>query len=132
MLPLPAAWAYEEGLPTETGIPVFWDSTTQLAVGQEMIQYIPSQPGTGQRSQFQFQGATQAPPVSQAGQSVGRGRGRGPQAGTSGVQGCVYTITQQFESADQPVIQGTFCYLAYRQECYLIMVRRIHSLLHQL
>ena len=25
-----------------------------------------------------------------------------------------------------------FCYLAYGQECYLILVRRIHSLLNQL
>ena len=39
---------------------------------------------------------------------MGRGKGRGPQAGTSGVQGCVYAITPQAESADQPVIQGTF------------------------
>ena len=38
----------------------------------------------------------------------------------------------QAESADQPVIQGAFCYLAYGQECYLILVRRIHSSLHQL
>ena len=39
---------------------------------------------------------------------MGRGRGRGPQAGTSGVQGRVYVITPQTESADQTVIQGTF------------------------
>ena len=39
---------------------------------------------------------------------MGRGRGRGPQAGTSGVQGCVYAITPPAESADHPVIQGTF------------------------
>ena len=39
---------------------------------------------------------------------MGRGRGRGPQAGTSGVQGLVYAVTPQDESADQPVIQGTF------------------------
>ena len=39
---------------------------------------------------------------------MGRGRGRCPQAGTSGVQGHVYAITPQAESADQPVIQGTF------------------------
>ena len=39
---------------------------------------------------------------------MGRGRGRGPQAGTSGVQGLVYAIKPQAESADQPVIQGTF------------------------
>ena len=38
----------------------------------------------------------------------------------------------QAESADQIVIQGTFCYLAYRQECYFILVRRIHLSLHQL
>ena len=39
---------------------------------------------------------------------MGRGRGRGPQAGTSGVQGRVYAVTPQVESTDQPVIQGTF------------------------
>ena len=39
---------------------------------------------------------------------MGRGRGRGPQAGTSGVKGRVYAITSQAESADQIVIQGTF------------------------
>ena len=39
---------------------------------------------------------------------MGQGRGGGPQVGTSGVQGRVYAITPQAESADQPVIQGTF------------------------
>ena len=39
---------------------------------------------------------------------MGRGRGRGPQAGTSRVQGHVYAITPPVESADEPVIQGTF------------------------
>ena len=39
---------------------------------------------------------------------MGRGRGRGPQAGTSGVQGRVYAVIPQAESADQPVIQDTF------------------------
>ena len=39
---------------------------------------------------------------------MARGRGRGPQTRTLGVQGRVYTITSQDESADQPVIQGTF------------------------
>ena len=39
---------------------------------------------------------------------MGRGKGRGPQAGTSRVQGRVYAITPQAESAYQPVIQGTF------------------------
>ena len=39
---------------------------------------------------------------------MGRGRGRGPQAGTSRVQGLVYDVTPRAESVDQPVIQGTF------------------------
>ena len=37
-----------------------------------------------------------------------RGKGRGPQAGTSGVQGRVYAVTPRVESTDQPVIQSTF------------------------
>ena len=89
----------------------FGTAQSQSVVRQERIQYISPQPGTGQMSQFQFQGATRAPPVSQAGlrgQSMGRGRGRGPQAGMSGVQGRVHAITSPAESADQPVIQGTF------------------------
>ena len=39
---------------------------------------------------------------------MGRGRGRGPYVGTSGIQGRVYAITPSAESADHPVIQGTF------------------------
>ena len=80
-------------------------------VGQERIQYIPPQIGTGQRSQFQSQGAARAPPVTQAGQRGqvrGRGRGRGPYARTSTVQGRVYVVIPSAQSADQPVIQGTF------------------------
>ena len=30
MLPLSAAWTHEEGLPLETGIPEFWDSTVPV------------------------------------------------------------------------------------------------------
>ena len=89
----------------------FGTAQSQSVVGQERIQYVPPQHGTCQRSQSQFQGATRAPHISQAGprgQSMGRGRGRGPQAGTLGVQGSVYAITPQAESADQVAIQGTF------------------------
>ena len=39
---------------------------------------------------------------------MGRGKGRGLQAETSGVQGRVYAVTLQVELADQPVIQSTF------------------------
>ena len=39
---------------------------------------------------------------------MGRGKGQGPRVGMSGVQGRVYAITPQAESADQLVIQGRF------------------------
>ena len=74
--------------PQRQGSQGFGTAQSQSVVGQERIHYISPQPGTGQRSQSPFQGATQAPPISQVGprgQSMGRGRGRGPQAGTSGV-----------------------------------------------
>ena len=80
-------------------------------MGQERIQYIPPQPSIGQRSKNQFHGAARSPLVTQAGkrgQVMGRGRGRGPQAGTSGVQARVYAVIPPAEPANQPVIQGTF------------------------
>ena len=39
---------------------------------------------------------------------MGRGRGRGPQAGTSGIQALVYTLTSPVEPIEQPIIHGTF------------------------
>ena len=39
---------------------------------------------------------------------MGRGRGRGPQVGTSGVQGRFYAVTSPTKPAEHPIIQGTF------------------------
>ena len=39
---------------------------------------------------------------------MGRGRGQGPQVGTLGTQGRVYTVTPQTEPTDPLVIQGMF------------------------
>ena len=74
--------------PQRQGSQGFGTAQSQSVEGQERIQYVPPQHGTGQRSQSQFQGAMRAPHISQAGprgQSVSRGRGQGPQARTSGV-----------------------------------------------
>ena len=73
--------------PQRQGSQGFGTAQSQSVVGQERIQYVPPQRETGQRGQSQFQGATRAPHISQAGprgRSMGRGRGRGPQARTSG------------------------------------------------
>ena len=71
--------------PRRQGSQGFGTAQSQLVAGQERIQYVPPQHGTGQRGQSQFQGATRAPHISQAGprgQSMDRGRGRDPQART--------------------------------------------------
>ena len=67
------------GLPQGQGSQDFGTMHSQLAVGQESIQFIPLHPSTGQRNQFRFRGAIQALPatqICQRGQSVGRSQGQ--------------------------------------------------------
>ena len=111
MLPLSTAWTHEEGLPPETGISRFWDSTFLISskTGEDTVRssttrYRPEEPIPVSGSYTGTSHFTGRP----RGQSMGTGRGRGPQTGTSGIQGHVYTITPQVEPADHPVIQGTF------------------------
>ena len=111
VLPLPAAWTHEEGLPPEIGIPGFRDSIVPVdgRTGEDTIhistaRYRSKEPFSDSgsyTSTSHFTGRPERP-------EYGRGRGRGPHAGTSKVQRRVYAITPQAESADQPVIQGTF------------------------
>ena len=53
---------------------------SQLAVGQESIQFIPPHPSTGQRNQFQFRGVIQALSKAQIGK---RGLECGLKSGTN-------------------------------------------------
>ena len=72
--------------PQRQGSQDFGTAQSQLAVEQESIQFIPPHLSTGQRNQFQFRGAIQAPStaqVGQRGQSVGRGQVKDSQVGTS-------------------------------------------------
>ena len=57
MLPLSTAWTYEEGLPLETGIPGFWDSTVPVSsrtredtVRSSTARYRPERPVIVSRS----------------------------------------------------------------------------------
>ena len=64
-----------DGIAPEIGIPRLGTMQSQLAVGQESIQFIPLHPSAGQRNQFRFRDAMQALPaiqIGQRGQSVGR------------------------------------------------------------
>ena len=67
------------GWPQRQGSQDFGTMQSQLAVGQESIQFIPPYPSTGQRNQFRFRGAIQALPaaqIGQRGQSVSRSQGQ--------------------------------------------------------
>ena len=67
------------GFPQRQGSQDFGTMQSQLAVGHDSIQFIPPDPSTGQRNQFQFRGAIQALPatqIGQRGQSVGRSQGQ--------------------------------------------------------
>ena len=76
--------------PKRQGFQEFGTAQSQLVVEQESIQFIPPHPSTGQRNQFQFRSAIQAPSVAQMGQrgqSVGQGQVQDSQAGTSSQAG---------------------------------------------
>ena len=53
--------------PQRQGSQDFRTAQSQLTVEQESVQFIPPHPSTGQRNQFQFRGAIQAPSATQVG-----------------------------------------------------------------
>ena len=69
-----------DGITPETGIPRLWDNAVPVSGRTgEYTKFIPPHPSTGQRNQFQFQGAIQALPITQVGrrsQSVGQSQGQ--------------------------------------------------------
>ena len=67
MFPLPAARAYEKGLPLEAGSPGLGTVQSQSVEGQEQIQFVSPHPNMGQRDQYQSQSSAQAPSTSQTG-----------------------------------------------------------------
>ena len=74
--------------PQRQGSQGFGTAQSQSAVEQERTQFIPPPPNMGKGNKYQFQGATLTPSTSQTGhigqgQSVGRGRPRDLQAGSS-------------------------------------------------
>ena len=89
--------------PKRQGSQDFETAQSQLAIGQQRVQFIPPHPNMGQRNQFQSQGAIQAPleaQMGQRGQSVGRGQVQSPQVRMSRTQGLVYAVVPEAEHTD--------------------------------
>ena len=99
--------------PQRQGSQDFGTVQSQLAVEQEIIQFIPPHFSAGQRNQFQFRGAIQAPSatqVGQRGQSVGRVQVHDSQAGTSSQAGqtiCYLCRQLRHMRQDCPKRQGS-------------------------
>ena len=121
--------------PQRQGSQGFGTTQSQSAVEQEMIHYIPPDPSTSQRSQYQFQGATWAPPVHRQAREARLWAEAEDEAHKQGHQEFRGVSTPSQHRQSQQINQSyrvRFCYLAYGQECYLILVLCIHSLLHRL
>ena len=121
--------------PQRQGSQGFGTAQSQSVVRQERIQYTPPQLGIGQRSQSRFQGATRAPPISQAGprgQSMVEAEDEAHRQGRQEFRGMSTPSHRRLSQWISQLYRVRFCYLAYGQECYLILVLRIHLSLHQL
>ena len=120
--------------PQRQGSQGFGTSPSQSVAGQERIQYVPPQHGAGHRGQSQFQGATRHPTFHRQAREVRVWVEAEDEAHKQGHQGSKGVSTPSHRRLSQQISQlfrVRFFYLAYGQECYLILVLRIHSLLHQ-
>ena len=135
VLPFPVARTYEEGLPPKTGIPGFRDSVVPVSCG------IGADTVYSSTAQYRLDELVSVS-RSCTGTSYYVSRlerpGYGPRQRTRltgrdiRVQGRVYTITPRLSQQINQSYRVRFFYLAYGQECCLILVHHIHSLLHQL
>ena len=128
MPPLSADQTYE-GLPLETRIPGFRVSTVPVSgrTGEDTVysstaRYRLEEP-------VSVLGVTQQARESRLGAEVEDEAHRQGHQGFRGVSTPLYRwLSQQISQ----LYRVRFCYLAYGQECYLILVRHIHSSLYQL
>ena len=128
MLPLPIARTYEEGFPLETGILRFRNNAIPVSCGSGADTVYSFTPWYGLEE-----------PVSVLRSCTGTSRytgrperpGHGLRQRTRPIGRDVSTPSHhQLSPQTSRSYRVRFCYLAYGQECYLILVLRIHSLPH--
>ena len=121
--------------PQRQGSQGFGTTQSKSAVGQERIQYILPHPSTGQRANISFRELhghlllhRQARGARLWVEAEDKAHRQGRQGFRGGSTPSHHRLSQQISQ----LYRVCFCYLAYGQECYLIMVFRIHLSLHQL
>ena len=133
MLPFPEARTYEEGLPPETRIPEFRDSVVPVSGGTgEDTKYS----STAQYKQEElalvsgsFNGHL---PLHRQARLWVEAEDKAHRQGRQGFRGVSKPSHHRLSQQINQLYRVHFFYLAFGQEFYLILVHRIHSLLHQL
>ena len=134
MLPLPAARTYEEGFPLETGIPGLRDRAISVSDRRGYSMFLHS-PVQARGPSFSFRELHEHLPFHRQAREARVWVEAEDEAHMQGHQGFRGVSTPSHRRLSQQISQlyrVRFCYLAYGQECYLILVCHIHSLLHQL
>ena len=130
MLPLPAARTYEEGFPQRQGSQGFGTAQSQSTMGQERIQYIPPQARGASISFRELHGDLPLHRQAREARLWAEVEDEAHRQGRQGFRGVSTPSHHRLSQQSSQSYRVHFCYLVYGQECYLIMVLRIHSLLH--
>ena len=136
MLPLPAAQTYEEGLPLRDKDPRVsgqhspsqrWDRR-----GYSIFLHSPVQARGASISFRELHGHLPLHRQAREARLWAEVDGEAHRQGHQGFRGVSMSSHHRLSQQISQLYRVRFCYLAYGQECYLILVLRIHSLLHQL
>ena len=121
--------------PQRQGSQGFGTSQSQSVAGQERIQYVPPQHGAATKASLSFRVLHGHPTFHRQAREARVWAKADDEAHRKGHQGSRGVSRPSHRRLSQQISQlykVRFCYLAYGLECYLILVLRIHSLLHQL
>ena len=136
MLPLPAGRKYEEGLPLEIGILGFQDSTVPVSGGIGEGTVYSSTPWYGGRgASISFKELHMHLPLHRPAREArlwAEVENEAYRQGRQGFRGVSPPSHHRLSPQINQLYRVRFCNLAYGKECYLILMLRIHSLLHQL
>ena len=135
MLPLSAAWTHEEGFPLETGIPRFWDSIVPISskTGEDTVRSSTARYRPEASFNFrELHGHLTFHRQAREARVWVEAEGEAHRQGHQGFRGLSTPSHCRLSKQIIQLYRVRFCYLAYGQECYLILVHRILSSLHQL
>ena len=134
MLPLPSAWAHETGLPPKARILGFRDSAVLVIHGTGANSLFLHTLVRVRGTSTSFRVLHRRLPLHRQDKGAriwSEAEDRAYRLGHQGSRGMYTPSYHQLRQWISRSYRVRFCYLAYRQRYYLILVHGIHSLLHQ-